>query len=168
MNAAVVFTMMYEMYHDNTFSVKDIRENDSIRQEFFLTNLRDTKARLMEHFGSIDIPLGKVQVLSRGGVDLAINGGPDAIRAVYCNPRDDGKLPMYIGDGLVQLVKFTKDGPEIESISPYGASNKPGSKHYTTQMKKFVANEFKKMSLDKTEVYKNASEIYHPGTERKQ
>ena len=32
MNAAVVFTMMYEMYHDNTFSVKDIRENDSIRQ----------------------------------------------------------------------------------------------------------------------------------------
>ena len=168
MNAAVVFTMMYEMYHDNTFKVQDIRENDSIRQEFFLTNLRDTKARLIEHFGSIDIPLGTVQVLSRGGVDLAINGGPDAIRAVYCNPRDDGKLPMYIGDGLVQLVKFTKDGPEIESISPYGASNKPGSKHYTTQMKKFVANEFKKMSLDKAEVYKNASEIYHPGTERKQ
>ncbi|MGB0918503.1 MAG: penicillin acylase family protein, partial [Flavobacteriales bacterium] len=168
MNAACIFTMMYEMYHDNTFSVKDVRENDSIRQEFFLKNLRSTKARLVEHFGTIDIPLGTVQVLSRGGRDLAINGGPDAIRAVYCQKRDDGKLPMYVGDGLVQLVKFTDAGPEIESISPYGASNKAGAKHYTSQMDLFVAEKMKKMTLDKAEVYKNASEIYHPGTERKQ
>ena len=168
MNAASVIAMMYEMYHDNTYSVEDIRENDSIRQEFFLKNLRSTKARLIEHFGTIDIPLGTVQVLSRGGKDLAINGGPDAIRAVYSQKRDDGKLPMYVGDGLVQIVKFTEDGPEIESISPYGASNKPTGKHYMTQMELFVAEKMKKMTLDKAEVYKNASEIYHPGTERKQ
>ena len=162
MEAACVFTMMYEMYNDNSFKVHDIANNDSIRLAFFLKNLRAAKARLVEHFGSIDIPLGTVQVLSRGGKDIAISGGPDAIRAVYSQKRDDGKLPMYIGDGLVQLVKFTKDGPEIESISPYGASNKPGAKHYTTQMHKFVAQEFKKMSLDKKEVYDNAEEIYHP------
>jgi len=168
MQAAVIFTMMYEMYNDNSFSVEDIRENDSIRQVFFLKNLKSTKERLLKHFGSINLPLSKVQVLSRGGIDLAINGGPDAIRAVYCQERDDGKLAMYIGDGLVQLVKFTKDGPEIESINPYGSSNKPSSKHYTTQMKKFVAQEFKKMSLDKDEVYKNAAENYHPGAQRAQ
>lgn len=168
MNGAVVITMMYEMYHDKSYSVKDVRENDSIRQEFFLKNLRSTKARLIEHFGSIDIPLGKVQVLSRGGKDLAINGGPDAIRAVYSQKRDDGKLPMFVGDGLVQLVKFTKDGPEIESINPYGSSNKPKGKHYTTQMELFVAEKMKKMTLDKEEVYKNAVEIYHPGAERAQ
>ena len=168
MEAATVLTMMYEMYNDNSFSVEDVRDNDSIRTEFFLKNMRSTKERLLKHFGTLDVPLGQVQVLSRGGIDLAINGGPDAIRAVYCQEREDGKLAMYIGDGLVQLVKFTKDGPEIESISPYGASNKPGGKHYTTQMKKFVANEFKKMSLDKAEVYKNAVEVYHPGTAREQ
>ena len=162
MEAACVYTMMYEMYNDNSFKVHDIANNDSIRLAFFLKNLTATKARLIEHFGSIDIPLGSVQVLSRGGKDIAISGGPDAIRAVYSQKRDDGKLPMYIGDGLVQLVKFTKDGPEIESISPYGASNKPGAKHYTTQMHKFVAQKFKKMSLDKKEVYDNAEEIYHP------
>ena len=165
MDAAVVYTMMYMMYHDHSVSVHDVANNDSIRKEFFLRNLRVTKERLLEHFGSIDIPLGAVQVLSRGGRDLAIAGGPDAIRAVYSLPRDDGKLPMIIGDGLVQLVKFTDAGPEIESISPYGASNKPERKHYTTQMKKFVAHEFKKMSLDKAEVYKNAERIYHPGAE---
>jgi len=159
---------MYEMYHDNTYSVEDIRENDSIRQEFFLKNLRSTKARLIEHFGTIDIPLGTVQVLSRGGKDLAINGGPDAIRAVYSQKRDDGKLPMYVGDGLVQIVKFTEDGPEIESISPYGASNKPTGKHYMTQMELFVAEKMKKMTLDKAEVYKNAAEVYNPEAERKQ
>ncbi len=168
MNAAVIVTTFYELYHDNTYSVEDIRENDSIRQVFFLKNLRAAKERLVKHFGSIDIPLGKVQVLSRGGVDLAINGGPDAIRAVYSQKRDDGKLPMFVGDGLVQIVKFTKNGPEIETISPYGASNKPNGKHYTTQMKMFVAEQMKPMSLNKDEVYRNASEVYHPGAVRQQ
>ena len=168
MEAATVLTMMYEMYEDNSFSVEQVRDNDSIRTAFFVKNMRSTKERLLKHFGTLDVPLGKVQVLSRGGIDLGINGGPDAIRAVYCQKRDDGKLAMYIGDGLVQLVKFTKDGPEIESISPYGASNKPGAKHYTSQMKKFVAQEMKKMSLDKDEVYKHAAEVYHPGVERQQ
>jgi acyl-homoserine-lactone acylase len=162
MDAAVVFTMFYLMHHDHSASVQDLATNDSIRKEFFIRNLHKTKDRLLKHFGSVDIPLGKVQVLSRGERDLAIAGGPDAIRAVYSTVRDDGKLPMYIGDGLVQLVKFTKDGPEIESISPYGASNKPDSKHYNTQMKMFVNHELKKMTLDKEEVYKNAERIYHP------
>ncbi len=162
MEAATILTMMYEMYEDNSFSVEQVRDNDSIRTVFFLKNMRATKERLIKHFGTLDVPLGKVQVLSRGGVDLAISGGPDAIRAVYCQKRDDGKLAMFIGDGLVQLVKFTKDGPEIESISPYGASNKPGTKHYMTQMKKFVAQELKQMSLDKAEVYSKAESIYHP------
>lgn len=162
MEAACILTMMYEMYNDNTNSVEQIRENDSIRHAFFLRNLRSTKKRLLDHFGTLDVPLGKVQVLSRGGIDLAIDGGPDAIRAVYCKEREDGKLSMFIGDGLVQLVKFTKDGPQIESINPYGASNKPDAKHYTDQMHKFVSHEFKKMSLDKGEVYKSATEVYHP------
>lgn len=162
MEAATVLTMMYKMYNDNTHPAHVIKENDSIRHEFFLRNLRATKERLLKHFGTIDVPLSKVQVLSRGGIDLGIDGGPDAIRAVYCQQREDGKLTMFIGDGLVQMVKFTKDGPEIESISPYGSSNKPGAKHYTDQMKMFVNHEFKKMSLDKDEVYKNALEVYHP------
>lgn len=165
-HAATVLTMFYQMYNDNTFSVEDIRENDSVRQVFFLKNLRSTKERMLKHFGTIDVPLGAVQVLSRGGIDLAIDGGPDAIRAVYCKEREDGKLSMFIGDGLVQLVKFTEAGPEIESINPYGSSNKPGNKHYTTQMKKFVGHEFKKMSLNKDEVYRNAAEVYHPGADR--
>lgn len=168
MNAAAIVTMFYEMYYDNTWSVKDIRENDSIRQEFFLKNLKSAKKRLIKNFGSIDVPLGDVQVLSRGGIDLAVDGGPDAIRAVYCQQREDGKLTMWIGDGLVQLVKFTEDGPQIESINPYGSSNKPGSKHYTTQMEMFVNHEFKKMSLNKDEIYEHAAEVYHPGDEREQ
>jgi acyl-homoserine-lactone acylase len=59
-------------------------------------------------------------------------------------------------------VKFTSDGPEIESINTYGASNKPESRHYTDQMKMFVEHKMKKMRLDKEEVYRNASRIYHP------
>ncbi|MFC2176146.1 penicillin acylase family protein [Bacteroidota bacterium] len=163
MDAATVFTALYLMYYDKTYSVADIRENDSIRHEFFVKNLRSAKERLLKHFGTIDLPLGKVQVLSRGDRDLAINGGPDVIRAVYSELKENGKLETLFGDGLVQLVKFTQEGPEIESISPYGASNRPSSKHYDDQMEMFVAHQLKKMTLNKEEVYKNAESIYHPG-----
>jgi acyl-homoserine-lactone acylase len=162
-NAGIIFTTMYLMHQDASISVKELQENDSVRKQFVLANMKKAKDRLLKHFGSIDVPLGKIQVLSRGGREFGLTGGPDMIRAVYCRVRDDGRLPMVAGDGLVQIVKFTKDGPEIESINSYGASNKPDSPHYTDQMQLFSEHKMKRMSLDKEEIYKNAERIYHPG-----
>lgn len=161
-DAGIIYTTLYLMHNDESVSVQDLRDNDSLRVAFVLANMRKAKDRLIKHFGAIDIPLGKIQVLSRGDREFGLMGGPDMIRAVYCTLRDDGKLPMYAGDGLVQIVKFTKDGPEIESINSYGASNKPDSPHYTDQMQLFAEHKMKKMSLDKEEIYKNAERIYHP------
>ena len=161
-DAAVIYTTFYLMHHDGSVPVKELANNDSIRRAFIVKNIKKAKDRMMEHFGSLDVPLGKVQVLSRGGREFGLMGGPDVIRAVYCKLRDDGKLQMYAGDGLVQVVKFTEDGPEIESINSYGASNKPDSPHYTDQMKMFAEHKMKRMSLDKEEIYRNASRIYHP------
>ena len=69
---------------------------------------------------------------------------------------------MRVGDGYVQLVKFTKAGPEIHSISPFGASSDPKSPHYNDQMEMFVKERLKKMSLKKEEVYRSAENVYHP------
>ena len=74
----------------------------------------------------------------------------------------DGRMRIWVGDSFVQLVKFTKQGPEIESIHSYGASSRPYSKHYNDQMELFVAHKLKKRSLNKAEVYKSAERIYHP------
>ena len=117
---------------------------------------------MIEHFGTIDVPTSKVQVIVRNGKALGVAGAPDAIRAVYCRQMDDGRMKMYVGDGYVQLVKFTKEGPEIYSVHCYGASSDPESPHHNDQMELFVKHELKKMSLKKEEVYKSAEKIYHP------
>jgi hypothetical protein len=59
-------------------------------------------------------------------------------------------------------VKFTKDGPDISTVSPFGASNKPGAKHSMDQMDMYANMKTKKMPLDKDYWYKHAEAIYHP------
>ena len=60
-------------------------------------------------------------------------------------------------------MQYTKSGPIIESVSPYGACNKEGSKHYTDQMPLYVKHQLKKMSMDYDEIMKNKERVYHPG-----
>ena len=75
---------------------------------------------------------------------------------------DDGRLRIWIGDSFIQLVRFTAEGPEIYSVSPFGASNKPDSQHYNDQMEMYSKQQFKKMSLDKQYWLDRAEEIYSP------
>jgi len=69
---------------------------------------------------------------------------------------------MKAGDGYIQLLKFTKNGPDIWSISPFGASSFPDRPHYNDQMKRFAGHDLKHVSLKKEDVYKSAERIYHP------
>ncbi len=132
------------------------------REEMFVRSIRKAKAELIEKFGTIDVPLRKFQFLVRGDKEYPVAGCPDAIKAAYCKPYKDGLWKLWVGESYIQLVKFTKDGPEIESISPFGAANKPGHPHSTDQMEMFVAEKLKKMPLDKETVYKQAEAIYQP------
>ncbi|MFT4680318.1 MAG: acyl-homoserine-lactone acylase [Flavobacteriales bacterium] len=70
-DAAIVYTTFYMMYHDTSATVKELSNNDSLRMAFLLDNMKKAKDRLMKHFGTIDIPLGKVQVLSEVSGSLA-------------------------------------------------------------------------------------------------
>lgn len=132
------------------------------RFELFAVSIKKAKEHMLEHFGRLDIPTSKVQILERGGRVMGLDGGPDAIRAVFGRMLPDGRIRMLAGDGYIQLTKFTKDGPEIWSISPFGASSFPDSPHYNDQMQMFSEHKLKRMSLDKEKVYKSAEKIYHP------
>jgi acyl-homoserine-lactone acylase len=81
---------------------------------------------------------------------------------MYSVPYKDGKWKGNQGDAYIELVRFTKDGPQIESLNVYGASAKKDSPHYTDQMEMYTRQQTKKMTLNKAEVYKNAKSIYHP------
>jgi len=129
---------------------------------FYAECVRDAKKHLLTHFGTINVPLGRLQRHRRGNVDLPLGGMPDMLRAMYSSPRADGTLAPWAGDSYIMLVKFGADGPEIETVNAYGASARPESKHYTDQMPLFVKQQCKPMTLDWQNVLKNAVKIYSP------
>ncbi|WKK83354.2 penicillin acylase family protein [Marivirga arenosa] len=125
-----------------------------------------SKSQLLEEFGTIEVPLEKLQVHKRGEVEMPIDGLPDVIAPMYSKKLGDGlKEKTYVGESYILLARFGEGLPKLESIMPYGASSKPESPHYTDQMEMFVNKELKPMTLDKEEIYENAARIYHPQVE---
>lgn len=125
--------------------------------------LEQTQAYLLKHFGTTDLPLGRVQRHTRGSVSLPCAGVPDVLAAMDSKRLPDGHLRAEQGESYIELVQFRKDAlPEIETVNAYGASNHPDSPHYTDQMELFVKQQTKKMTLDKAQVLREAKRVYHP------
>jgi len=118
---------------------------------------------MQKYFGRTDIELGDLQKLVRGDKDWPLGGFPDLLAPEWTAPYKDGKLKAIGGDGLVIFVRFPKTGlPKIESMNMYGASARPGNKHFDDQVEMYLQQKTKPMTLDKGEVYKHAESIYHP------
>ena len=60
-------------------------------------------------------------------------------------PYKNGKTRVTAGESYIELVKFTKDGPQIESVISYGASDNPNSPHFNDQME--IYSKFKTKNL---------------------
>lgn len=118
---------------------------------------------MQNNFGRTDLVLGDIQKLVRGDKNWPLGGFPDLLSPQWTEPWVNGKLKSIGGDGLIMFVRFSKDGlPQIETINMYGASTKPGNKHFDDQVEMYLQQKTKKMTLDKAEVYKNAERVYHP------
>ncbi len=124
--------------------------------------LQEIKADMLKNFGKTDLQLGDIQKLVRGDKVIPQPGLPDVLAPMYSIPYKNGMVKGNQGDAYVELVRFTKDGPTIETINNYGASSKKDSPHYTDQMEMYTHQQTKKMTLNKKEVYANAEKIYHP------
>jgi acyl-homoserine-lactone acylase len=162
-NFAVVYKTMWNLYSDSNDSLVAVCAKDSrSRCDFFIQSMRKTKTEMLRDFGKINVQLGELQRHQRGDVDLPLGGGPDMIRAAYPQPYKNGRFRTFVGDSYIMLVKFTKNGPELHTVAPYGSSNKPNSPHYTDQMKLYANKQTKPMTFDKAEIYKKAEKIYHP------
>ncbi len=161
--------MAYTMYNliDKITSRGTNYEENYFTERQYVEALRHARHHMLKHFGSLTLPLGDVQRHVRGDVDLPIGGAPEVLAATITQPYKDGKRRTYVGESYIQLVRYSKDKVEIESVHAYGASAKPDSPHYTDQMKLFVDQKLKPMTLDKQEIYKNAERIYHPVKDNK-
>ncbi len=118
---------------------------------------------LQTNFGKTDISLGDLQKLVRGDKEWPLGGFPDVLSPQWTAPYKNGRLKSIGGDGLIMFVRFAKDSlPKIETINMYGASAKPGNKHFDDQVEMYLQQKTKTMTLDKATVYKNAERVYHP------
>lgn len=162
--AAALFVLTFlNMYNSSEGSKHTYREDKIANAEWIVENLDKAQDHFMEYFGRLDVPYGDFFKLQRGDKEYPIDAGPDAIRAAYPKPYgDEGKYRTWVGDSYIQMVKFTKDGPEIYAVSPFGASNTEGAEHYTDQMELYSEMKHRKMTFDKKEVYDKAESIYHP------
>jgi acyl-homoserine-lactone acylase len=128
--------------------------------------LADAAKEVTERWGRLDTPLGSIQRLRRGKVDLAMFGGTDTLRAttMWDPDQPDKKARVRHGDSFIMAIRWDKAGQVIsESIQPYGAAtNRPNSPHYTDQMPLFVAGKYKPVHFEWADALKHAKRRYRP------
>jgi acyl-homoserine lactone acylase PvdQ len=119
---------------------------------------------LVAGYGRVGVPLGELQRLRRGSVDLPLGGAPDVLNAA--TSKKDGKhLVGTEGDSYILIAEFGPAGVVSHSIQPYGASNRPGSDHYADQAPLFVKHAFKPTWRRREDLRAHLSLEYSPGEE---
>lgn len=124
--------------------------------------LSTTQSYFKEKYASLSVRLGDFQRHIRGNVNLPLPGGPDVLAAMYSVEQKDGTFKGVAGESYIELVQFSKEGVEIETVNAYGSSANSDSPHYNDQMELFAKQQLKPMTLDKEEVLKTAVRVYHP------
>ena len=161
--AGLYGVLYYHLIYNYADQIRKLSsEEKPVSKEIILSAVSDIKPYLIEHFGKVKITLGEFQKLVRGDIELPIWGLPDVITAMSSRPYKDGKHKVFAGESYIGLVRFTEDGPVIESIISFGNSDDPSSDHYTDQMEMYSKFQTKKMTFDKEEIYSNAKSIYNP------
>ncbi|MCB9186125.1 MAG: penicillin acylase family protein [Flavobacteriales bacterium] len=129
----------------------------------YLKALRWAKNQIDTYYGGKIPKLGDVQRHVRGEVNLPLGGFPDALAANYNEEWKDGRYKPWVADSYVHFVQW-KQGElvRMETLHPFGASNRTDSPHYTDQMELYANQETKKMSLNKDKIFAEAERVYHP------
>ena len=161
-DAASIFILALQTIRKKARRLVDYRLGEIIDEKLLVLALEDAQNHCLKHFKKLAVPLRDLQRHTRGQMDLPIAGGPDVLAALSASTQKNGTLRARAGDSYIELVRFSKEGVEIESVNAFGASAIKTSAHYTDQMKLYTQQKLKKMTLDKEEVYASALRIYHP------
>jgi len=135
---------------------------ENLKKEDFVKAYEHAKSHLLQYFGTLHVPLGKLQRYVKGDKDYAIPGYPDALMANYPQkPYKEGMFKLQYGDTYIQFVKFTPQGAEtIESLLPY--SSLVTSAEYNDQTLLYQKMQTKKSTLRKEDVLNRAMKVYQP------
>nr|WP_243432884.1 MULTISPECIES: acylase [unclassified Pseudomonas] len=87
-----------------------------------------------------DMRWGDIQVVSSGGRQTPIHGGPGTLgiyNAMQSVPREDGKLEVVSGTSYLQVVSFDEKGPHAQGLLAFSLSSDPASKYSRDQTEAF-------------------------------
>jgi acyl-homoserine-lactone acylase len=158
----VAFWDLFKKYHGGSVTLE--RGFENLKEEDIVEAVRKARKFMLKHYGKLDPPFGTLQRHRKGSVDLPMSGVPDVLAAMLSNVQKDGRYKAAAGESYIQLAVFGPDGIEsLETINAYGASNKPQSPHYTDQMERFVNQQTKTMTFERSQIEAQAERIYHPG-----
>ena len=158
---AAQFSMFYKNLRKKLKKIKFDFDSE-IPDSLLVESLQKTKSQILGSFDNLNISLGEYQKHVRAEIEIPIGGLVDMIAESSSSKYKDGMVKIVKGDSYIMLVKFGDELPEIETVLPYGISNDAKSVHFTDQMNLYATQKRKKMTLDKLDIYKNASNIYHP------
>jgi acyl-homoserine-lactone acylase len=160
--ATVMMVVTDFLFKAKKYSDEQFIMGFSATDEEFIEALKSAKDWLVKHYGKIEVPLGKIFLAEKGDVRFPCPGFPDALAANYAKRVEDKFIAEY-GDTYTQFVAFDKSGPkEIRTQLPFGNSNKVGSPYFVSQADLFRKQATKPVSMDKTLIYRQAKQIYHP------
>lgn len=144
---------------------KNFKQAIEVSLEEYTSALRQARKHIDKHFGGKPMRLGDLQRHVRDEVNLPLGGFPDALSANYNQAWEDGKFKPYVGDSYVHFVHWIPGEalPHMETLHPFGSSNRPDSPHYTDQMKRYAEQNPKVMTLDRSRILESAEEVYAPG-----
>jgi len=129
--------------------------------------LAETTQDLIEAFGRLDPEWGEVNRIIRGEVNIALDGAPDVLRAIYAD-RDGvakaGVMNAFAGDTHIIIADWMPDGTvTIDSIHNYGSATlDESSKHYSDQTQLFAAGDYKRIAMTLEDVLLEATADYRP------
>ncbi len=130
--------------------------------------LKETMEELNTVYGRIDPQWGEVNRIRRGEVDMALDGGPDTLRAIYGHREafvENKGLVAVAGDTHIMYADWDAEGTlSLQTIHQFGAATlDETSPHYADQAPLFARGEYKAMPMTLTEIEPLATRDYRPG-----
>jgi acyl-homoserine-lactone acylase len=140
---------------------------DAVSDEVLTASYRAAVAWLVDAHGRVDVPWGEVNRLRRGELDLALDGAPDVLRAIY-GERRDGVLEAIAGDSYVSAITFDADGTvSSRAIHQFGSATlDEGSPHHADQAERFAARQLREVPFTSEQLADAAVVTYRVGERR--
>lgn len=115
----------------------------------------DSAAKVAEEGLKPDVTWGEIQVVSSGGQQTPIHGGPATLgvyNAMQSVPSGGGKREVVSGTSYVQTVTFDGHGPHAQGLLAFSISSDPTSTHSRDQTEAFSKKQWQPLPFTEAQI----------------